>query len=92
MTTARIEVRIDDSDKLTLERAAAVSGAKSLTEYILKHMLPVAQSDIANAAVTVLPSAKFDEFIAACDHTEAPNQALIDAFEASKTMGRSVHL
>jgi uncharacterized protein (DUF1778 family) len=87
MATARIEVRVEDSDKLTLERAVAVSGAKNLTEYILKHMLPVAQRDIANATTSVLPSDKFDHFMAACDQAEAPNQALTDAFKASKAMG-----
>jgi uncharacterized protein (DUF1778 family) len=84
MATTRMEFRVDDSVKLTLERAVAVTGAKNLTEYIVKHMLPIAQSDIANASLTVLPSTKFDEFMAACDHAVEPNEALKDAFKASR--------
>jgi uncharacterized protein (DUF1778 family) len=87
MTTARMEFRVDDSVKLTLEKAAAVTGAKNLTEYMVRHMLPIAQNDIANATSNVLPSAKFDEFMAACDQAVVPNKALTDAFRASKAMG-----
>lgn len=87
MPSARIDLRIDSEYKLLLEKAAVLSGAKSLTDYIMETIIPVAERDVASANSTELPTAKFDAFIAACEQAEAPNEALKDAFKASKAMG-----
>jgi uncharacterized protein (DUF1778 family) len=87
MATARIKLRIETDKKQLLERAALISGAKNLTEYIINHMIPVAEHDIASATTITLPLDKFDEFIAACDKADESYNALSEAFKASKAMG-----
>ena len=80
-TTARIDMRIDESVKAAAEKAAALKGMKSLTEYVVRLIEKDAESVIRQHETIIVKDDVFDRFIAACDAAEAPNQMLQEALE-----------
>ena len=87
MTTTRIDMRIDESLKAAAEKAAALEGMKSLTEYIVQLIEKDAQRVIKEHGAIVLQEDVFDRFIRACDAADAPNQKLRDARALAKRKG-----
>ena len=87
MTTARIDMRIDESLKAAAEKAAALEGMKSLTEYIVQLIEKDARRVIKEHGAIVLQEDVFDRFIRACDAADAPNQKLRDARALAKRKG-----
>ena len=87
MTTARIDMRIDESVKIAAEKAAALKGMKSLTEYVVRLIEKDAEAVIQEHASITLKNDVFDRFIAACDVAEAPAKNLREAVEFAKRQG-----
>ena len=79
MATARLDIRLDEEIKAKAEKASALLGLKSLTEYIVRLMDEDASKVIAEYEGMTVTNNVFDEFIQACDKAKAPNKALLDA-------------
>lgn len=87
MATSRIDMRIDDAVKAAAEKAAALKGMKSLTEYVVRLIEEDAEQVIkAHESITVHDDI-FDRFIAACYAAEAPNKKLRDALNHTQETG-----
>ncbi len=87
MATSRIDMRIDDTVKAAAEKAAALKGMKSLTEYVVRLIEEDAEQVIRDHESITLRDDVFDRFIAACDAAEAPNKKLHDALNFTRKTG-----
>ncbi|MFC3185810.1 DUF1778 domain-containing protein [Shewanella intestini] len=79
MATARLDIRLDEEIKAKAEKASALLGLKSLTEYVVRLMDEDATSVIKEHESIVVKDSVFDEFLAACNKAKMPNQALKNA-------------
>lgn len=84
MATARLDMRLDSELKEKAEKASALLGAKSLTEYVVKLLEENSSKVIAEHESMVVEDDIFDQFLAACEKAEAPNDALREAAEFTK--------
>jgi len=87
MATARLDIRLDEEIKSKAEKASALLGLKSLTEYVVRLMDEDSTQVIAQHETITLKDDVFDEFMAACEKAKAPNQALLDAVAFSDEQG-----
>lgn len=87
MATARLDLRLDEKIKQKAEKASALLGLKSLTEYVVQLMDEDATKVLAEHESMVLEDDVFDRFMAACEKVEKPNQALLEANEFAKAQG-----
>ncbi|MCL1143807.1 type II toxin-antitoxin system TacA family antitoxin [Shewanella gaetbuli] len=87
MTTARLDIRLDEEVKAKAEKASALLGMKSLTEYVVRLMDEDATQVIEEHASIVVQDNVFDTFMAACDKAKAPNQALLEAVKFTDKSG-----
>ncbi|MEF1291969.1 type II toxin-antitoxin system TacA family antitoxin [Vibrio sp. M260118] len=87
MATARLDIRLDEEIKAKAEKASALLGLKSLTEYIVRLMDEDATQVIQEHEGIVVKDNVFDEFMAACDKAKAPNSALIEAAQFTEESG-----
>ena len=87
MATTRIDMRIDETVKAAAEKAAALEGMKSLTDYIVQLIEKDAQRVIKAHGMIVLKDDVFDRFIQACDAANAPNKKLREAKAFAKRKG-----
>ena len=76
MATSRIDMRIDDVVKAAAEKAAALEGMKSLTEYVVRLIEKDAHRVIREHESIVVKDDVFDRFMSACTAAEAPNEKL----------------
>lgn len=81
MATTRIDMRVDESIKAAAEKAAALKGMKSLTEYVVRLIEKDAERVIREHESITLRDDVFDRFIRACDAAQTPNQKLREARE-----------
>ena len=81
MATTRIDMRVDATLKATAEKAAALKGIPSLTEYVVRLIEKDAKQVIQEYGAITVENDVFDRFIAACDAAEAPNRKLHEAKE-----------
>ena len=79
MATSRIDMRIDETIKAAAEKAAALEGMKSLTEYVVRVIEKDSQRVIKEHEAITLEDDVFDRFIQACEAAKAPNQKLREA-------------
>ena len=79
MATARLDMRLDEKVKLKAEKAAALLGLKSLTEYVVRLMDDNASRVIAEYSSITVEDDVFDRFMQACKEARKPNKALQDA-------------
>ncbi len=86
MTTARLDLRLDEEVKMRAERAASLLGLKSLTEYIVKLMDENSKQVIAEHEAMTLKPDVFDRFVSACEQAEAPNDALTEALNYTRNI------
>lgn len=84
MATSRIDMRIDEVLKSTAEKAAALKGMKSLTEYVVRLIEQDARKVIQEHESMIITDDVFDRFILACDKADQPNKKLQDAVEFAK--------
>ncbi|MEZ9290831.1 DUF1778 domain-containing protein [Vibrio lentus] len=87
MATARLDIRLDEEIKAKAEKASALLGLKSLTEYVVRLMDEDATHVIEEHESLVVKDNVFDEFIMACDNARAPNQALLEAAKFTDKSG-----
>jgi len=87
MTTTRFDMRLDEKVKAKAEKASALLGMKSLTEYVVRLMDENATQVISEHESMVIEDDIFDRFMIACEKTERPNQALLDAANLTKESG-----
>ena len=87
MATARLDIRLDENIKSKAEKASALLGLKSLTEYVVRLMDEDATQVIAEHEGITLKNDVFDEFMMACEKAKAPNQALLDAAAFTEEQG-----
>jgi uncharacterized protein (DUF1778 family) len=87
MATARIDIRLDEEIKAKAEKASALLGLKSLTEYVIRLMDEDASQVIEEHESIVVKDSVFDEFMAACDKAQSPNQALLEAAKYTDKSG-----
>lgn len=81
MATSRIDMRIDNAVKLAAEKAAALKGMKSLTEYIVRLIEEDSERVIRQHESITLKNDVFDRFMSACEAADAPNKKLREALE-----------
>jgi len=87
MATSRLDLRLDLEIKTKAEKASALLGMKSLTEYVVKIMDENATQVIEQYETMTLENDIFDQFIEACDKAAKPNKALQDAAAFTKMQG-----
>lgn len=84
MATARLDIRLDEEIKAKAEKASALLGLKSLTEYVVRLMDDDATHVIAEHEGISVQANVFDQFMLACSEAKAPNKALLEAAEFTK--------
>jgi len=87
MATARIDMRLEEAIKLKAEKASALLGYKSLTEYVVRLMDERSTEVIAQHGSMVADNDVFDMFWNACNKTIKPTKALADANQFAKEHG-----
>lgn len=87
MTTTRLDLRLDQDIKAKAEKASALLGMKSLTEYVVKLMDESSSQVIEQYESITVESDVFDRFMEACDKAIKPNQALQDAAAFTQEQG-----
>ncbi len=87
MATARLDMRLDEEIKTKAEKASALLGMKSLTEYVVRLMDNDATQVIAEHESITVTDDVFDRFIGACKKAKQPNKALRDAAAFTKGQG-----
>ena len=79
MSTVRIDMRLNKDIKAKAEKASALLGLKSLTEYVVNLINNDATKVIAQHEAMTLENDIFDRFMESCERSEKPNQNLTDA-------------
>ena len=87
MATARLDLRLNVEIKVKAEKAAALLGLKSLTEYVVHLMDEDASRVIAEHESVVLEDDIFDRFTSACEKAQRPNKKLQSALRFTKKQG-----
>ncbi len=87
MATARLDMRLDEEIKVKAEKASALLGLKSLTEYVVRLMDNDATAVIAQHENIIIENDIFDRFMNACQEARKPNNALLDAATFTKNKG-----
>ncbi len=87
MATSRIDMRIDQLLKEAAEKAAALKGMRSLTEYVVRLIQEDTERVIKEHESMTLQDDVFDRFINACEAAESPNEKLLEAMEFTKKQG-----
>ncbi len=84
MATARLDMRLSKDVKAKAEKASALLGVKSLTEYVVNLINNDATEVIAQHENMTVKNDLFDQFMESCEKIEKPNQNLIDALAFTK--------
>lgn len=84
MATTRFDMRLDEEIKSKAEKASALLGMKSLSEYVVQLMDQDATKVIAEHESITVKDDVFDRFMSACEMVKQPNDALRDALAFSK--------
>ncbi len=87
MATARLDIRLDEEIKAKAEKASAILGLKSLTEYVVRLMDENATQVIAHHESIIVENNIFDQFVSACEKAKKPDYSLIEAAKFAKENG-----
>ncbi|MES9856268.1 MAG: DUF1778 domain-containing protein [Sedimenticola sp.] len=87
MATARFDMRLDEEVKEKAEKASALLGLKSLSEYVVKLMDADATRVISEHQSMAVENDVFDRFMSACEKAREPNKALQEAAEFTRKQG-----
>ena len=79
MAIARLDMRLHPEIKAKAEKASALLGLRSLTEYIVKLIDENSTEVIQQYESTTVENDIFDNFIQVCEKLQAPNKELVDA-------------
>ena len=70
MATARLDIRLDEQIKAKAEKASALLGLKSLTDYVVRLLDENATQVIAQHERVVVCDDVFDQFVLACEQAK----------------------
>jgi uncharacterized protein (DUF1778 family) len=87
VAAARMELRLDERIKAKVEKASALLGMKSTTEYVVSLMEQNATKVIAEYGNMIVKDDIFDLFMDACTKARKPNKALREAVAFTKNQG-----
>lgn len=87
MAAARLDMRLDAEIKEMAEKASALLGRKSLTEYVVELMERDASKVIAEHESITVQDDVFDRFMDACDNAKQPSQTLRNAVVFTREQG-----
>jgi len=87
MATARLDMRLSPEIKAKAEKASALLGLRSLTEYIVKLIDENSTKVIQQYESMTVENDIFDNFIQACEEVQSPNQKLVDAAAFTRKQG-----
>lgn len=87
MATTRLDMRLDEEIKAKAEKASALLGMKSLTEYVVRLMDNDATQVIAEHESITVEDGIFDRFMNACEKAQKPNDALLEAAKFTENQG-----
>lgn len=87
MATSRIDMRIDNAIKAAAEKAAALEGMRSLTEYVVRLIEQDAKRVIKEHESITVENDIFDRFMLVCETAEVPNQKLREARDFAQVQG-----
>jgi len=87
MASARIDMRLEKAVKLKAEKASALLGYKSLTEYLVRLIDEKSTEVIAQHEKINIENDIFDRFWDACNKVSEPNKALLDAKQFANEQG-----
>lgn len=76
---SRIDLRLSLDTKKQVEKAAILSGSRTLTEYIVRLLEKDSARVIAEHETIVLPGNIFDQFIDVCNKAEGAPKKLKEA-------------
>ncbi len=82
--TARLDMRLNKDVKAKAEKASALLGLKSLTEYVVNLINKDATKVIAQHESITVTDDIFDQFMESCEKAQNPNKALQDALAFTK--------
>lgn len=84
MNTARLDMRLDQEIKHKAEKASALLGMRSLTEYVVRLMDEDATRVIAQHENITVGDDVFALFMDACEKAGGPNPALREAVACTR--------
>jgi len=87
MATARLDMRLSPDVKAKAEKASALLGVRSLTEYIVKLIDENSTKVIKQYENMTVENDVFDNFIKICEDLHAPNKNLADAAAFTQKQG-----
>lgn len=87
MPTTRLDMRLNEEIKEKAEKASALLGLKSLTEYIVRLIDDDATQVIAQHESITIENDIFDHFMSACEEVRTPNENLLEAAAYTKKQG-----
>jgi uncharacterized protein (DUF1778 family) len=87
MATARLDLRLDEEIKIKAEKASALLGLRSLTDYVVRLMDEDSTQVIDKYESITIEGSAFDLFYEACEKAKAPNKALLDALAFTEKKG-----
>ena len=87
MATTRLDIRLDENVKSRAEKASALLGLNSLTEYIVRIMDERSSEVLSEHERITVSDDTFDRFARACEKAEEPNESLRDAVTYTKKRG-----
>ena len=87
MATARLDMRLNKEVKAKAEKASALLGLKSLTEYVVNLINEDATQVIAQYESMTIENDLFDKFMDNCEKTHTPNKVLKDALIFTNSQG-----
>jgi uncharacterized protein (DUF1778 family) len=87
MATARLDMRLNPEIKAKAEKASALLGLRSLTEYIVKLIDENSTQVISQYESMSMENDIFDNFMRICEEVQAPNKNLVEAAAFTKEQG-----
>ena len=87
MATARLDLRLDEEIKAKAEKASALLGLRSLTDYVVRLMDEDSTQVIEKYESINVEDSAFDRFYEACEKAKAPNKALLSALVFTEEKG-----
>jgi len=87
MATARIDMRLSPEVKAKAEKASALLGLRSLTEYIVKLIDENSTKVITQYESMSVENDIFDNFMRVCEEVQPPNNNLAEAAAFTKKQG-----
>ncbi|WP_022951738.1 DUF1778 domain-containing protein [Leucothrix mucor] len=85
--TARLDMRIDPQLREEVERAAALTGARSLSDFITQALREKTRQVLETHEKLVLSNEAFDDFFEACMKDSKPSDELREAARVTDELG-----